>query len=331
MNVERPHDTFFKQLMNAPNVLKDFIKSLLPKEVLSCLDLNSLQIIDTEKSNRKYKKYYLDISAQCKFCNQPGEIYLVFEHKSYPDKLTLIQILNYLTVVFEEDLKNGQNPRPVLPIVFYHGKKKFSLPTRFGDYFQVDERLKKYLLDFEIFLFDTGRYSNEELLRFSQNMYLAASLLLFKNIFKDIRELKPILKQVLKIEIDNVEYLLNYIVMAKDIEEEKFGQILREIGGKDMPSLAKRWLEQGKQEGWKMGLKQGKEEGWKMGLKQGLIAAAQEVALDLLETRFSNVPKHIQEKIKRINDRKLLKQVHKLILKVQNMEDFEQRVKKLVK
>ena len=55
MNVERPHDTFFKQLMNDPAVLRDFIGSLLPEEVLNCLDLNSIRIIDTEKSNRKYK------------------------------------------------------------------------------------------------------------------------------------------------------------------------------------------------------------------------------------------------------------------------------------
>jgi len=97
MNINRPHDTFFKQLMSDPAVLRDFLKMVLPKEVLTHLDLGSLKVIDTEKTNRKYKKYYLDLSAQCKLEDQAGELYLIFEHKSYPDKLTLVQILNYVS------------------------------------------------------------------------------------------------------------------------------------------------------------------------------------------------------------------------------------------
>ncbi len=342
MDINRPHDTFFKQLMSDPAILRDFLKLVLPKDVLTNLDLSSLEIIDTEKSDRKYKKYYLDISAQCKLGDKDGELYLIFEHKSYSDKLTLVQILNYMAVVFEQDIVSGKNPRPILPIVFYHGETEFSLPTRFGDYFEVSEDLKKYLLDFKVFLFDTCAYDNEDLLKFTENMYLAAGLLLLKNIFKDLKELKPVLKQILKVRIDNVEYLLNYIVMAKEIEEEEFEQVLKEIGGEFMPTLAQKWLEQGKKQGLQIGLEQGKKQGWLEGKKQGLLEGkkqgwlegfthAQEIVLDLLEIKFSSVPPRLEKVIRQIFDHDVLKRLHRIILDVKDLDEFEQQMQKIVK
>ncbi len=66
MDITKPHDSFFKQLMTDPQAMKDFIKGALPQDLVKFFDLDSLKIIDTEKTNRKYKKYYLDVSAECK-------------------------------------------------------------------------------------------------------------------------------------------------------------------------------------------------------------------------------------------------------------------------
>jgi len=53
-----------------------------------------------------------------------------------------------VAVAFEQDIANGRNPRPILAIVFYHGRTKFSWPTSFKDYFKVSADLKNYPLDF---------------------------------------------------------------------------------------------------------------------------------------------------------------------------------------
>jgi flagellar biosynthesis/type III secretory pathway protein FliH len=48
----------------------------------------------------------------------------------------------------------------------------------------------------------------------------------------------------------------------KDIEKEEFQEILTEIKGEDkMPSLAQRWLEEGKAEGIAIGMQKGLEQG----------------------------------------------------------------------
>ncbi len=314
MDIRKPHDSFFKQLMTDPVLIKDFIKSVLPKDLVKFFDLDSLKIIDTEKTNRKYKKYYLDISAECKLQDKDSEVYIVFEHKSYADKLTLIQILNYFSVVWEEDLRAGRNPKPIIPIIFYHGKAKFGLPVKFSEYFNVSKKLKKYLLDFEVQLFDTNAYENEELLKFSDNMYLIASLLMFKNIFKNIDEMKPVLKRTLEIETEKGMLILDYFLMARDIKEDELNELIKEIGGDKMPSLAQRWLEQGKQEGLQQGLQQGLHKGLQQGIHQTIIEA--------IELKFGTVPEKTKEMITNIYDNDKLKSILKIILQAETIDEL---------
>ncbi len=238
---------------------------------------------------------------------------MVFEHKSYADKLTLIQVLNYFSVVWEEDLRAGRNPKPIIPIIFYHGKAKFGLPVKFSEYFNVSKELKKYLLDFEVQLFDTNAYEDEELLKFSDNMYLIASLLMFKNIFKDIDKMNTVLKRTLEIETEKGLMILDYFVMARDIKEYELNELIREIGGDKMPSLAQRWLEQGKQEGLHQGIQQG--------LQQGL-QNLQQVIIEAIELKFGTAPEKMKEMITKIYDSDKLKSIHRIILQSDNVEEL---------
>jgi hypothetical protein len=64
--------------------------------------------------------------------------------------------LSYCVSVWKNNLKNKESLKPVIPVVFYHGKGKYDLPLNFGDYFDVPEELdiiecferpvKKYVL-----------------------------------------------------------------------------------------------------------------------------------------------------------------------------------------
>ena len=147
--IKNPHDYFFKSLFKDTNTLKDFLPLVLEKEIVSNIEQNSLKIIDNEK-NKKYKKFYLDLIAEAKIKNKKTHIYFLFEHKSYPDKMLMIQILNYCLSIWEENIKNKSPLTPIIPIVFYHGKENFEIKENFIDNFDVEDFLKKYLLNFKI-------------------------------------------------------------------------------------------------------------------------------------------------------------------------------------
>ena len=305
--------------MSDPDTVRDFVKSFLPKAVSQRIDPESIKVIDTEKTDRKYRKFYLDLSVSCRLSGSESEIYIVFEHKSYPDKLTLIQILNYCAVVWETCIRNKEPLKPIIPVVFYHGRRKFNLPTDFSDYFEVDDAIRDYLLDFSIVLFDTNQRTDDEILRTCGNMYLAASILAMKHIFKDIRSLAPVLRQIVRLDRDRFLMVLEYVIMAKDIKEEELEELIKDAGGDVMPSLAQKWLEQGRQQG----LQQGMQQGIRQGMQQGMLQEAREMVLDALEARFGRTSEQLKPQVARITDRNKLKEILKMILKARDIKEIE--------
>ena len=113
-------------------------------------------------------------------------------------------------------------------------------------------------MDFKFVIFDTTELENNDIINSINNLYLSASLLLMKNIFKDIKELKPILKEIVTLDDDRVIRLFEYIVVNKDIEKEKLKELIIDMKGENtMPTLAQRWLDEGKAEGIQIGMKTG--------------------------------------------------------------------------
>jgi len=280
--------------------LRDFNKNVMHP-------YDSVRVMDTEKTDRKYRKFYLDLSVECRLCGHESEIYIVFEHKSYPDRFTLIQLLNYFSVVWEDNIKNKERLKPIIPVVFYHGRTRFNLPREFSDYFEAEEVIKQFLLNFKIVLFDTNRHTDEEILQACNNFYLAASLLAMKHIFEDINSFKPVFKHIIKLDRDRFLMVLQYVIMTKDIREEELAEIIKEAGGDTVPSLAQKWIDRGMQKG----------------IQKGMIQEAREMVLDALQARFGSCPADFQDRIIQIADRNKLREILRLILKIQSIEELE--------
>jgi len=256
LSLKHPHDSFFKKLFDNEENIRDFLKAYLPKDLSTNIDFKTIKISDTEKENKKHKKYYLDLTVDCLIKESNSKIYIIFEHKSYQDKLTLIQTLNYCLTIWEAEIENGAKElTPIIPYIFYHGKSKSKLKKNFRDYFAPNQAIDGYLMDFKFVIFDTTQIENHDIIKSIDNLYLSASLLLMKNIFKDIKELKPILKEIVTLDDDRVIRLFEYIVVNKDIEKEQFNEILLEVKGEDkMSTLAQRWLDEGRAEGMQRGV-----------------------------------------------------------------------------
>ena len=73
-----PHDSFFECLMSDPQNARAFLEGFLPGAILRHIDLSDLEIIDTKKTDRKYKRYLLDLCSHGAGDSreQPGVAYL---------------------------------------------------------------------------------------------------------------------------------------------------------------------------------------------------------------------------------------------------------------
>ena len=65
--------------------------------------------------------------------NRDLYLYLLFEHKSYPEPHIAFHLLRYMIQIWEKDLKNNSSLPlyPIVPLVFYHGKEEWKIATDF--------------------------------------------------------------------------------------------------------------------------------------------------------------------------------------------------------
>ena len=102
--------------------------------------------------------------------------------------------------------------------------------------------------------------------------------------------------------------------MIKDLGEEELAKIIKKAGGDTMPSLAQKWIDQGMQQGMQKDM------------QQDMVRQAREMVLDALETRFGNYPLHFGEKIVQMTDREKLKQILRMVVRAESLEEVEKEI-----
>jgi predicted transposase YdaD len=298
IDVKKPHDSFFKGIFGDVSNTRDFLKSYLPQDLVKKINFDRITISDTEKEDVEYNKSYFDLSVLCEINSKPSQIYIIFEHKSYKDKLTLIQILSYCLVMWEKEINdNKKNLTPIIPFIFYHGNTKSGFHTNFRDYFNVADDLKKYLLNFEMILFDTATITDDEIKKEVKNLYLISALLIMKNIHKKADDMKDIFEHILNLDDERTLLLWRYIITKKDMTETKFDEIMIELKGEKMKSIAEIWQERDELRGELRGR---------------------------LEEIYKNIKSGLEIKFDKV-DKKLLLSIQK----IQNLEKLEKILNKL--
>jgi predicted transposase/invertase (TIGR01784 family) len=269
--IDKIDDKFFKKIIESKKNTIDFLKKVLPRGIRKHLDFSRIHIDQTNYVSNEFKEGYADFTVKVKMKSKKGkriptDIYFIIEHKSRGEKELLLQILKYMYFVWEKGILNKKPLRIIIPVVFYHGKRKWKVPEAFADQFDVDDDIKKHLLNYRYILFDTNKWdladeSNKELL---ENVYLFSAMALMKASFKKRLE---IILEILKLwheknftrERQNMLFFLKYISQTQDISFDRLEKMLEESkidGGDIMQTLA----EQLKQEGIKIGKKEGIEE-----------------------------------------------------------------------
>ncbi|MGI6774483.1 Rpn family recombination-promoting nuclease/putative transposase [Acetomicrobium sp.] len=246
-----PHDRLFKRVMSDEANVRQFIKEFLPIELSSQIDLKEMKLIPTEKI-KGYNKYYMDIAVECKISDTKGQLYFVFEHKSYPDPGVLLQILNYMTVTWDEQRKKNKPLTPVIPVVIYHGSSSWNVTTHFqGQFDSLNESIKPYVPEFNYVLVDLTQIPNKEIEQKAKDTpFLMASLLLMKLVA--LGDIEGIIKIAVIIKLSEEEriILILYLFYTLDVDQDTMQRIVKELGGEEiMPSLAEKLMSKGEIKG----------------------------------------------------------------------------------
>ncbi len=109
--VRKSHDNFFKSAFHDKKTVRALLKLVLTRQQLAEIDLQTVKI---------EKQIWADLVVSCRFRNGSTlTMHFLCEHKSYPDRQLMLQLLRYQT-----DLYVNEGATAVLPITIYHGRNK---------------------------------------------------------------------------------------------------------------------------------------------------------------------------------------------------------------
>ncbi len=315
------HDIITKQVLSQKTYAVDFLKNALPKEITSELDFTKLQIekgcfIDATDQERFTDILYSVPTTKKQSDSEHSEhsesseskrlgVFCLIEHKSYKEKDIHSQLLMYLAGIYKT------SKMPVIPLVLYHGKKEWDIPTLFSSSLMIPEHLRKslqkYIPDFHYELLDL-RSDKTEFTNFSvavqaflkslQDIWFLSNKSRLEDLFRDYfariyQKNKKMLDDLFNYIITSTGKLtINFIVKSA-------GQYISPKAGGDMRSIADELIAEGRAEGIIEGMTEGMTkgmtkgkaegitEGMTKGITEGMTKGRAEVAQSLLKEGFS--------------------------------------------
>ncbi len=205
MKIQNVHDKFFKETFSRIDVVSNFLEELVDEKLVKKLDLSTLQIDNNSFIDEELEEHFADILYTCEYAGKGKvRIALLLEHKSYKEDYPHWQLNQYILNVWKSGFKQKKiKPIPIIPIVIYHGKKKWNYEQMRSYFDNLDEDLLRYIPEFDFHLINLNTIPDKQITNF-KNKFLAISALLFKHsrFKKYVRSIENSLVELLKL-IDN--------------------------------------------------------------------------------------------------------------------------------
>jgi hypothetical protein len=273
------HELFVEFLRDFINI--DLLKNVQPEDIEDISE-RFLPLFQENRDSDTVKRIRLKDDAQL-------FVIAIVEHESEVNYRSGFKLLQYITLVldaYENDANEKQKGisatkdfryPPVLPIVFYDGTDKWTAEMNFRDRTALNEVFGKYIPSFEYELVDLNRYTQSDLIQFSDALSLIMIIdkvrfgegtSLLSKLPKDYIErlnlqipenLNKLLTDVITVLLDRIETPPDAIAEITDLVEKKEKQTMFE--GFVAAVLEERRLdrEEGRAEGWEEGREEAEE------------------------------------------------------------------------
>ncbi len=164
-------DRAIQDLLASPQNLEDLLR-LASAALVDELDFSRMIPAKQRYVLPDLRKLESDIVVEVPF--RQGEhavwIYILLEHQSEPDRAMPLRLLGYMVELwkvqvrrFEENKTANWRLHPILPVLFYTGTRRWSLPLQLDGLMDLPEVLTKYVPRFETLFLSLQETSDEEL------------------------------------------------------------------------------------------------------------------------------------------------------------------------
>lgn len=326
-----PHDRFFRETFSRKEVAEGFLRAYLPPAIAERINWDSLDIAKDSFVEKSLRQHFSDLLYRARCGEREIGVYLLLEHKSHPDAWVALQLLRYQTRIWEQCRK--QKPceplPPIVPLVLYHGRKRWKIPETFRALFgELDETLAPYVPAFRHELCDLNLPEPASIReRVTSRLVLLALRHIFDPLPKEaLAQILPLAREILDREtaLEMLEVLLRYYVQTtQKLEETDIRELLAQPSGGeyDMQTFIDRYIEQGREQGWRLGMEkgmekgreegrqEGKREGWQEGKQEGQA----ELLLLLMTRKFGTLSAEQRRRVEQADGDALLRWSERLL------------------
>lgn len=155
-----PHDVFAAALLRIPQHVKRLLRLLLPPELQILLDLRRLQLCNELLIDHELRRKHVDGLYQIPMRGRLRRrvyVYVLFEHKSWPDPFTALQVITYIISLMQHQRRVHQPFGIVIPIVLYHGSVPWQVPLNLRQLVAAPESLERFVPDHDVLVLDLPR------------------------------------------------------------------------------------------------------------------------------------------------------------------------------
>ncbi len=150
------HDAYFQKIFRDRENANALLRDNLPQDIVTLFGSDLPKEMPGTFVDERLARHLSDILFQVKLKNgSDAYIYALVEHKSSPDALAPLQLLRYMTRIWTDWTKdkenNGKSLPVIIPLVFYHGQRRWTIPTSFaGQLHEIYCSIFNGLLEFKV-------------------------------------------------------------------------------------------------------------------------------------------------------------------------------------
>lgn len=171
MSQDKPHDSLFRFAWSDLATARSHFENILPPTLIARLDWGTLKLGSGSFVDEAFKDFHSDLLFEVYTQDgNPVLLYMLFEHQSSMDPKMAFRVLVYMSRIWENHLRQYPKTKklpPILPLVLYHGKEKWTAPVEFSQLVDVDEDLRPalqpYLPTFQYLLEDLSTVPDDAL------------------------------------------------------------------------------------------------------------------------------------------------------------------------
>ncbi len=272
-NLFPSHDEFIRSILSDKNLAIDYIKNALPESIVGKLDFSTLEQLPETYISEELQKLLSDIVYQVglKDSKKKIKVSILVEHKSFPYKYVTVQMGSYIFSSFQKQILNKEPLSVVIPILLYHGEKRWKYRTLASLFEGIDDELKPFIPDFEFIFNDLGRLQDNEI-EALENRFLAASFLALKHNWNR-KWLEENILRLLTFAMQGPEGLQKGLIIyigSRSVFTENVLNSLPVSIKKDVMNSLEIYYEKGMQEGMEKGIEKGRLKGIEEGIEKGM-------------------------------------------------------------